>query len=120
MLIDKMFKFKLKMLKKRGERAKQEKEIRDAYLPYVQDKAKKKTSNVMLAIIVIAVIGYVVASFWLQSQTGLEMSPTITTCWFTFWGTEIVALTGIKISKVFKNSASAVHDVGIFNESTNE
>jgi hypothetical protein len=48
------------------------------------------------------------------------MSPTITTCWFTFWGTEIVALTGIKVSKVFKNSASAVHDVGIFNDGTNE
>jgi hypothetical protein len=123
MLTDNMFKRKLKRLKKRGERYKKEKEIRDTYAPYVPERNKRKTSNIMLVIIVIAIIGYVIADFWLQLQTGLEISPTITTCWFTFWGTEIVALTGIKISKVFRGSSCNMYEAegaNILDEGTNE
>ena len=105
MISDIIFKLNMKRLKKRGERYKQEKEIRDMYAPYVPERIKRKTSNVVLTIIIIAIIGYVAAAFWLQHQTGLEISPTITTCYFAFWGTEIVALTGIKVSKVFASHA---------------
>ena len=59
-----------------------------------------KVSNIMLVIIVIAIIGYTVASFLLQYAVGVEVSSTLTTCWFSFWGAELVSLAAIKTSKV--------------------
>ena len=63
-------------------------------------KQKKEVSKVMLVFIVIAIVLYTIADFVLQYFTSIEVSPTLTTCWFTFWGTEIVALSIIKTSKV--------------------
>lgn len=63
-------------------------------------KRKFKTSNIMLVIVIAAIVGYVIANFWLQYQVGIEVSPTVTTCWFSFWSAEILALTGIKVSKI--------------------
>lgn len=89
---------------------KKEKELKDTYIEYLPDNKKKKVSNVMLFVIVVAIIGYVIADFILQYRMGIEISSTITTCWFAFWGTEIIALTGIKMSKV-KHGTSDILDV---------
>ena len=62
----------------------------------------KKVSNLMLFVVCVMIILYAAASFALQYFAGAEISPTLTTAWFTFWGTEIVALAGIKISKVVR------------------
>lgn len=99
-MTEKRFEKKLEKIKKRGERQKQEKALIDAYAQYYPDKKKKKVSNIMLVIIVFAIVGYVIADFVLQYRVGVEISPTITTCWFSFWTVEIVALAGIKVSKV--------------------
>lgn len=96
---DKRFQKKLKRIKERGERMKQEKELRDTYAQYYPEKKEKKVSNVMLTIIVIAIVGYAIANFVLQYQMGMEISSTLTTCWFSFWGVEIAALTSIKLIK---------------------
>lgn len=90
---------KLKNIQKRGERYKKEKAIRDAYVEYWPDRKKRKVSNIMLVAIIIAIVGYVIASFWLQYKTGISIDPTITTCWFGFWTVEIIALTTIKNNK---------------------
>ena len=100
---DKRFQRKLEKIKKRGEQYKKEKKLRDTYAKYLPEKKKKKVSNIMLITIVIAIVGYVIADFVLQYKTGIEISPTVTTCWFAFWTTEIIALTGIKVSKVKNN-----------------
>lgn len=63
-------------------------------------KPKKKVSNIMLVIICIMIIGYTVADFALQYFTQIEVSPTLTNAWFAFWGTELIALTAIKTTKV--------------------
>lgn len=63
-------------------------------------KQKKEVSKVMLVFIVLAIVLYTIADFVLQYFTSIEVSPTLTTCWFAFWGTEIVALAVIKTSKV--------------------
>lgn len=63
-------------------------------------KTKKKVSNIMLVIICIMIIGYTVADFALQYFTQIEVSPTLTNAWFAFWGTELIALTAIKTTKV--------------------
>ena len=97
---DKRFQKKLEKIRKQGERQKQEKELRDKYEPYAPISKKKKVSNVMLVVVIIAIVVYAVANFALQYFTSIEVSPTLTTAWFTFWGVEIFALAGIKISKV--------------------
>lgn len=54
----------------------------------------------MLVLICIMIILYTVATFGLQYFTTVEISPTLTTAWFAFWGTELVALAAIKNQKI--------------------
>lgn len=63
-------------------------------------KTKKKVSNIMLVIICTMIIGYTAANFALQYFAHVEVSPTLTNAWFAFWGTELIALTAIKTTKV--------------------
>jgi hypothetical protein len=67
-----------------------------------QNKPKKKVSNIMLVLICTMIILYTVADFALQYFTSVEVSPTLTTCWYAFWGTELAALASIKCVKVIK------------------
>ena len=66
-------------------------------------KPKKKVSNIMLVLICVMIIAYTVADFVLQYYTSIEVSPTLTTAWFAFWGVELVNLTIIKTTKVKHN-----------------
>ena len=100
---DKRFQKKLARMKRRGEHWKQEKELCDAYAEYVPERKKKKVSNIMLVVVVIAIITYTAANFWLTYTTGTSMDSTITTCFYAFWSSEVLSLMGIKISKVIKN-----------------
>ena len=93
------FKRKLRKIKRQGEQYKIEKQLRDAYAEYWPDRKKRKVSNIMLVAIIVAIVGYVLAAFWLQYVTGIAIDPTITTCWFGFWTVEIIALTTIKNNK---------------------
>lgn len=54
----------------------------------------------MLVLIVTAIILYTIANFILQYYTSVEVSPTLTTAWFAFWGVELVNLTLIRTTKV--------------------
>ena len=67
------------------------------------NKPKKKVSNIMLVVICIMIICYAIANFVLQYYTQIEVSPTLTTSWFAFWGVELVSLTAIKTSKIKHN-----------------
>lgn len=107
---DKKFKEKLKKIKKRGERWKQEKELVDAYSKYIPERKKRKVSNIILVVVIIAVVAYTIASFILQYKTGIEVSSTLTTCFYTFFGTEILVLAGIKVSKVKHGSEISSSD----------
>lgn len=69
------------------------------------EKSKKKVSNIMLVLVCIMITLYAAANFALQYFTSIEVSPTLTTAWFAFWGGELFCLTGIKVSKVLKGSS---------------
>ena len=97
------FKKKMKRIKQQGERYKSEQQLRDAYAEYWPNRKKQRTSTVMLVVIVIAIISYTVASFWVQYHTGTAVDSTLTTCFYTFWGSELVLLAGIKTSKIIKS-----------------
>ena len=68
------------------------------------ESKKKKVSTIIVALACIMIIIYAAANFVLQYYTSVEVSPTLTTAWFTFWGCELFMITGIKIAKVIKNS----------------
>jgi len=97
---EKRFRRKLKKMRIKGEQNRRIKEVEDAYAEYVPEKKKRRFSSIMIVIIVINIVAYTLASLIVQMHTGVEMSPTVTTCWYSFWTIEIIALTGIKISKV--------------------
>lgn len=65
----------------------------------------------MLAIVVLSIVAYTVASFWLTYATGVSIDSTLTTCFYAFWTVEILSLAGIRISKVKKESNSEPYDV---------
>lgn len=67
-------------------------------------KPKKKVSNILIVLICIMIVLYTSANFALQYFVSVEVSPTLTTAWFTFWGTELVALAGIRITKEIKGN----------------
>ena len=69
----------------------------------MENKPKKKVSNIMLVVICVMIICYAIANFVLQYYTQIEVSPTLTTSWFAFWGVELVSLTAIKTSKIKHN-----------------
>ena len=103
-MFDGLFQKKLQRIERRGERQRAKQELIDKYAQYYPSK-RRKVSNVMLAIIVVAIVVYAVADLVLQYFTGSEISSTLTTCWFAFWGSELALLAGIKTSKVFKSSS---------------
>lgn len=100
---DKRFQKKLEKIRKNGERQKEKAELEAQYAEYYPHRRGAKVSNLMLVIIVLAITVYTIASFVLQFCTSVEISSTLTTCFFAFWSAEIIALAGIRVSKVRKN-----------------
>ena len=75
------------------------------------NKQKKKVSNLMLALSCVMITLYAAADFALQYFTSIEVSPTLTTAWFSFWGGELLCLTGIKVTKVLKGVDDAIEEI---------
>ena len=67
-------------------------------------KKLKKVSNIVLIAACAAVVGYAATAVIIHIITGIELSPTLTTAWFSFWGAEIIALASIKNNKVKHNT----------------
>ena len=65
-------------------------------------KKKMNTSTKVLISIILAIVLYTIACLYIQHETSVEVSSTLTTLWFSFWTVEIIALTGIKISNIIK------------------
>ncbi len=63
-------------------------------------KRKKHFSDYIVAAAITAIGLYTAAAVTLQFCGLMEVSPTLTTCWFGFWTVEIVALAAIKGGKV--------------------
>lgn len=96
---NKRFEKKLEKMRERGEMSKAKAEIVKEYAQYMPPKKERKVSNIMLVVIVVAIVGFTVASFALQFITGYEISSTLITAWFAFWTVEIVSLMTIRVTK---------------------
>ena len=101
---EKLFQWKLKRIEKRGERWKQEYELKENYAQYIPERKKRKVSNILLVVVVASIFMYTAASFWLTYVVGMSIDSTLTTCFYTFMGSELFLLAGIKISKVRNSS----------------
>lgn len=58
---------------------------------------KLKFNKLIVLLSIVAIIAYTVAAILLQKYTLTELSPTLTTCVYAFFGTELLGLAGIKI-----------------------
>ncbi len=63
-------------------------------------KRKKHFSDYIVGVAIAAIALYTVAAVTLQFCGFMEISATLTTCWFSFWTAEIAALAAIKSGKV--------------------
>ena len=60
---------------------------------------KIKTSTIILILACVMAVAYAVADIMLQWKLDVEISPTLTGCWYTFWGVELINLANIKKEK---------------------
>lgn len=70
-------------------------EILKLYFPF---RFKIKFSKLIVIISIAAIILYTIAAILLQKYSVMEISPTLTTCVFSFFGVELLSLAGIKRS----------------------
>ena len=70
-------------------------DILKTYLPFLGKTTK--FNKLIVSISIAAIILYTIAAILLQKFIAIEISPTLTTCVFAFFGTELLALSGIKM-----------------------
>lgn len=100
---ERRFQRKLERMRMKGERQKAQWEVESEYEEYYPHREGAKVSNVMLFVIIVAIALYTVASFYVVFASGVNIDATLTTCFYAFWTCEILALAGIRISKIKKN-----------------
>lgn len=85
---------KYKVAKAKRDERKIKLAILKLYLPF---HIKLKFNKLIVLLSIVAIISYTVAAILLQKYTMTELSPTLTTCFYGFFGTELLGLAGIKI-----------------------
>lgn len=69
-------------------------EIAKMYFPI---RFSIKFNKLIVMICIAAIVLYTIAAILLQKNTSIEISPTLTTCFYAFFGTELLGLAGIKM-----------------------
>ena len=69
-------------------------DILKLYFPF---HFKLKFNKLIVLLSIVVIISYTIAAILLQKYTMTELSPTLTTCVYGFFGTELLGLAGIKI-----------------------
>lgn len=88
----------------------------------IKDKIKKRkmkshsrTSKFIIAFVIISLFSYTAAAIWLQLRIGVEVSPTLTTCFFAFCTGELWLLATIKKTKIVNGQKARAYDTEIEN-----
>ncbi len=85
---------KLQIAEMKCEERKLKLEIFKLYLPF---RFTLKFNKLIVLLSIVAIISYTIAAILLQKYTMMELSPTLTTCVYAFFGTELLGLAGIKM-----------------------
>jgi len=73
-------------------------------------KKKRHFADYIVFLSIFAVTGFTVAAFILQFKGLMEISATLTGCWFAFWTVEIIALASIRNQKTKHEKKEGVND----------
>lgn len=93
---------KKRILEMKLEERKMKIELLKLFLPF---RICVKFNKLIVLLCIVAIVAYTVAAILLQKYIGVEVSPTLTTCVFAFFGTELMGLAGIKIMDTKFNTA---------------
>ena len=85
---------KKELAEMRQEERKMKREILSLRFPF---RLNIRFSKVIVLFCIIAIVAYTVAAISLQRYTAIEISPTLTTCVYAFFGTELISMAGIKM-----------------------
>jgi hypothetical protein len=80
-----------------------------------RQKAHSRTSKLIILFVIISLFSYTAAAIWLQLKIGVEISPTLTTCFYAFCTGELWLLASIKKSKIANGQKSRAYDNEIDN-----
>lgn len=85
--------------KKIAEMKREERKIkREIFMLYLPFQFKFKFNKFAVTYTLVAITSYTIAAILLQKYTSVEISPTLTTCVYAFFGTELLTLASIKNS----------------------
>lgn len=91
----------IKIFLSKEERAERKKKRKEKKLIKKELRRQKlSTRKWVLPAVILSVIVYTLLDVILQLINGSEISPTLTTCWFTFWAVELWNLASITKKKV--------------------
>lgn len=105
------FALEMKKLQSKNKQIEMRNKLKAEKNKHKPQRKEPKTSNRVLIFIILAIVSFTIACLYIQYVTGVEVSSTLTTLWFSFWTVEIVALTGIKVAKIINNGSPDVEDV---------
>lgn len=105
----KKLEYKLKLAKLKRDERTIKWEITKTYFPF---QSKIKFNKLLVFICVAVIVAYTVAAIILQKNISMEISPTLTTCVYGFFGTELISMAGIKVfeTKYSVQQNSAISD----------
>jgi hypothetical protein len=78
-------------------------------------KAHSRTSKMIILFVILSLFSYTTAAIWLQLKIGVEVSPTLTTCFFAFCTGELWMLSTIKKTKIANGQKARAYDTEIEN-----
>ena len=78
-------------------------------------KSHSRTSKLIILFVIISLFSYTAAAIWLQLKIGVEISPTLTTCFYAFCTGELWLLASIKKSKIANGQKARAYDSEINN-----
>ena len=78
--------------------------------PKRRTRKKRHFADYIVFLSIFAVTAFTVAAFILQFKGFMEISTTLTGCWFAFWTVEIIALASIRNQKTKHEKKEGVND----------
>ena len=89
--------------------------IKDTFIKKRKLKMHSKTSKFIILFVVLALMSYTGFAMWVQIVSGVELSPTLTTCVFGFCTGELWLLASIKKTKISNGQKARAYDSEIEN-----
>jgi hypothetical protein len=78
-------------------------------------KGHSRTSKLIIVFVIISLFAYTGLAMWVQIKSGIELSPTLTTCFYAFCTGELWLLASIKKSKINNGQKARAYDTEIEN-----